>query len=221
MGVGVLMTATIGMCLLAAGFSPTADSHLRTNSWPDLLLARMQSNAATQDIAVVNQAAGGNRVLADGLGPSLLSRYTRDAVQRPGIKYVLIFEGVNDIGSASTDSSTQTRIGDQLISAFTQIANDSKKAGLKVFAATITPFSGSGQTYSNPTREATRQKVNGWILKSVGTLFDAAIDFDKIIRDPSKVDQLASIYDGGDHLHPNVAGYQAIADAFPLDIFEE
>ncbi|KAH8601758.1 SGNH hydrolase-type esterase domain-containing protein [Bisporella sp. PMI_857] len=186
------------------------------NRWPDLVLAKMQKSSLT-NIGVNNQAAGGNRVLADGLGPSLISRYKRDAITQAGVKYVMIFEGVNDIGTAGTDSGTQTNIGNQLISAFTQIAADAKKAGIAVFAATITPFSGSGQSYSNPTREATRQKVNTWI-KTSGT-FDAVVDFDQILRDPSTPSQLASKYNGGDYLHPNVAGYQALADAFPLDIF--
>lgn len=98
------------------------------NRWPDLVLAKMQKNQLTQ-IGVNNQAAGGNRVLADGLGPSLISRYTRDAITQAGVKYIMIFEGVNDIGSAGTDSGTQTTIGDQLIAAFTTIAADAKKAG--------------------------------------------------------------------------------------------
>jgi len=131
---------------------------------------------------------------------------------------VLIFEGVNDIGTAGTDSGTQTNVGNQLISAFKQIAADAKKLGLPVFAATITPFGGSGQSYSDPNRERTRNTVNNWILTS-GT-FDATIDFSKILGNPSTPSQLASKYDGGDHLHPNVAGYQYIADQFPLSIFK-
>jgi lysophospholipase L1-like esterase len=154
----------------------------------------MQENPATESIAVVNQAAGGNCVLQGGLGPTLLSRYTRDAIQQSGVKYVLIFEGVNDIGSAGTDQSTQTQIGDRLISAYTQIATDCKKAGIKVFIATITPFSGSGQSYSNPTRDATRQRINKWIMANSNTngskVFDAVIDFSKAVADPSKPDQL-------------------------------
>lgn len=131
----------------------------------------------------------------------------------------MIFEGVNDIGGAGTDSATQTNIGNQLISAFKQIAADCKKAGIPVFAATITPFCspGSEQSYSNPTREATRQKVNTFI-KAPGN-FDGFVDFDALVHDPNKVSQLASKYNGGDYLHPNAAGYAAIADGFPIDIF--
>ncbi|KFY18489.1 hypothetical protein V493_08574 [Pseudogymnoascus sp. VKM F-4281 (FW-2241)] len=188
----------------------------KNNRWPDLLLARMQKNQLAE-IGVNNQAAGGNRVLQDGLGPSLISRYKRDAIEQAGVKYIIIFEGVNDIGTAGTDQNSQTQVGDDLISAFTQIANDARAAGILVFAATITPFSGPGQSYSDPTRESTRQRVNTWFTSS--GLFDAVVDFDAIIRDPAIPSQLAPEYNGGDYLHPNVARYQAIADEFPLEIF--
>ncbi|OTA76571.1 hypothetical protein M434DRAFT_383377 [Hypoxylon sp. CO27-5] len=190
------------------------------NRWPDLLLARMQREGIT-NIAVCNQAAGGNAVLTGGLGPPLMQRYKRDLLTTAGVKYALIFEGVNDIGGASTDSGTQTRIGNSLISAFKTIANDAKAAGITVFGATITPFGGSGQSYSNPTRDQTRQTVNKWILSGGDGGFSAVIDFAKIVANPSNAANLAAQYDGGDHLHPNVAGYQAIADNFPLDIFNE
>lgn len=188
------------------------------NRWPDLVLAKMQKSGVA-NVGVDNQAAGGNTVLTGGLGPPLMQRYKRDLLQTAGVKYAIIFEGVNDIGGGSIDSSTQTRIGDQLISSFKQIASDAHKAGIAVFAATITPFGGNGQSYSNPTREATRQRVNNWILGGGDGSFDAAIDFAKILADPGNRANLASQYDSGDHLHPNPAGYQAIADAFPLTIF--
>lgn len=175
----------------------------------------MQTNGLT-NIGVCNQAAGGNRVLADGLGPSLISRYKRDALNQPGVKWVMIFEGVNDIGTAAANSGTQTQTANQLISAFTQIAKDAKALGLSVFAATITPFGNS--QYGDTSREAARQTVNNWI-KTSGT-FDAVVDFDKFIQNPSNPAQLASQYNSGDYLHPNVAGYQYIANQFPLDIFK-
>jgi len=178
--------------------------------------------AGITHISVNNQAAGGNTVLSGGLGPTLLSRYKRDAITQPGVKHVLIFEGVNDIGGGGTDSGTQTGIGNRLIDAYKQIAADCKKAGLKVYGATITPFGGSGQSYSNPTREQTRVRVNTWIMQNAGEgkTFDAAVDFGKIIGDAGAASQLGRAFDGGDHLHPNVAGYQAMADGFPLDIFK-
>ncbi|KAJ3494395.1 hypothetical protein NLJ89_g10816 [Agrocybe chaxingu] len=198
----------------------TVTMYLQQGHWPDLLLARLQKNGLT-NIAVCNQAAGGNRVLADGLGPSLISRYKRDALDQPGVKWVLIFEGVNDLGTGAANAGTQTQIANQLISAFKQIAADAKAKGLKVFGATITPFSAPGgasqQGYSDPTREAARQTVNNWILTS-GT-YDAVVDFAQFLSNPSTPSQLAPQYNGGDYLHPNVAGYQHLADMFPLEIF--
>jgi lysophospholipase L1-like esterase len=186
-------------------------------SWPDLLLARFQTANLTH-LSINNQAAGGNTVLSGGLGPTLLTRYKRDALQIAGVKYVLIFEGVNDIGSGGTDSGSQNGISTRLQQAFQQIAHDCAAAGIKTIGATITPFGGNGQSYSNPTREQTRVKVNEWILKS--KTFDATVDFAGIIGDAAVKSQLAGKFDGGDHLHPNVAGYQAMADGFPLDIFK-
>ncbi|KAL5328099.1 hypothetical protein ACEPPN_005807 [Leptodophora sp. 'Broadleaf-Isolate-01'] len=189
------------------------------NRWPDLILSKMVKSNISH-ISVNNQAAGGNRVLADGLGPSLISRYTRDAINQSGVKYVLLFIGVNDIGSASIDSGTQTQISNSLISAFKTIIADCKKNKLAIFGATITPFGGSGQSYSNPEREKSRKKINEWILsKEAG--FDAVVDFAKIVADPANVSQLKNAYDGGDHLHPNGAGYQAMADGFPIEIFKK
>ncbi|KAL2262520.1 hypothetical protein VTK26DRAFT_1100 [Humicola hyalothermophila] len=187
------------------------------NRWPDLLLARLQRAGITH-IGVNNQAAGGNAVLSGGLGPTLLSRYQRDALQVAGAKYVMVFEGVNDIGSGGADAGTQGGIGDRLQQAFEQIARDCHAAGLKTIAATITPFGGAGQAYSHPAREQTRVRVNEWILGSGA--FNETVDFAGILEDPNVKSQLAGQFDGGDHLHPNVAGFQAMADGFPLDLFE-
>lgn len=190
-----------------------------SRSWPDLLLAKMQKNFLTSNIAVVNQAAGGNRILADGLGPNAIGRIERDVLSQSGVGYAMIFEGVNDIGTADTTTETQKVVGDRLIQAFQQIATRVHALGIPIFAATITPFSGNStiQPYSHPARESTRQRVNQWIRSS--GVFDAVVDFDAFIRDPKTPSQLNPAYDSGDFLHPSVAGYQAIANAFPLDIF--
>lgn len=155
-------------------------------------------------------------MLQGGLGPPLLTRYNRDALSQQGVKYVFIFEGVNDIGPSATDSATQQRLGDSLISAYKQIVADCKKAGLVTIGATITPFAGSGQSYSNPAREQTRQRVNEWILEN-GT-FDHVVDFASFIGDG---DHLKAQFDGGDHLHPNVPGYQELANKFPVEILRK
>jgi len=195
----------------------------KNNRWPDLVLARMQKNPATSQISVNNQAAGGNRILADGLGPNALGRIDRDVISQSGVKYAMIFEGVNDIGVADATAEAQAVIGDRVIAAFKQIVTRVHAAGIPIFAATITPFSApanesSIQPYSSPVREATRQRVNAWIRTS-GT-FDAVIDFDKVVADPAIPSQLSPTFNSGDFLHPNVAGYTAMAAAFPLDLFE-
>lgn len=180
----------------------------------------MQKNPATENIAVVNQAAGGNRILADGLGPNALGRIDRDVLAQSGVKYAMIFEGVNDIGVADPTPEAQQAIGDQLIWAFKQIAERVHAFNIPLYAATITPFSGNAtiQPYSNPVRETTRQRINEFIRTS-GT-FDAVVDFDKVVADPEQPDMLNPEFDSGDFLHPNVAGYTAMANAFPLDIFK-
>ena len=178
--------------------------------------------AGIDDVAVVNQAAGGNAVLSGGLGPPLIERYGRDLLGTAGARYALVFEGVNDIGAAANDTTTQERIASDLIQAFRAIAVDARDAGITtVFGATITPFTGEDQAYSGTARESARRVVNDWILGagSYDHDFDAAVDFAAVLADPDDPSVLATEYDGGDHLHPNVAGYQALADAFPLEIF--
>lgn len=170
---------------------------------------------------MLNQAAGGNRILADGLGPNVLARIDRDVLSHSGVKYALIFEGVNDIGTAPATAEAQQAVGDRLLWAYAQIATRVRAHQLPLFGATITPFSAPSnvtiQPYSDPLREATRQRVNAWIRMS-GT-FDAVVDFDEMLRDPSVPSQLNPKYDSGDYLHPNPAGYQALADGFPLSLF--
>ncbi|KAJ5502807.1 Extracellular GDSL-like lipase/acylhydrolase [Penicillium fimorum] len=191
--------------------------------WPDLLLARMQKHKAMSNIAILNQAAGGNRILQDGLGPNVISRLDRDVLAQSGVRYAMIFEGVNDIGVADSDAATQAEIEKKLVAAYQQIATRVHALGIPIFGATITPFGSSPssdyvQPYSSTVRERTRQRINKFIRES--GVFDAVLDFDRALRDPHAQSQLLEKYDSGDHLHPNVAGYQALADYFPLGIFE-
>ena len=189
--------------------------------WPDLVLRKMQNNSATSNIGVFNQAAGGNRILADGLGPNTLGRVDRDILAQSGVKYAMIFEGVNDIGVEPTDAEAQQIIGDRLIQAFEQIITRIHTFGIPMFGATITPFgcqNTSIQPYADPTREQTRNRVNDWIMNS--GKFDYVLDFASVVADPNNSTQLDPKYNSGDCLHPNVAGYQAIADYFPIEIFQ-
>ncbi|OQD70865.1 hypothetical protein PENPOL_c001G01199 [Penicillium polonicum] len=191
--------------------------------WPDLLLARMEQHKPTSNIAILNQAAGGNRILQDGLGPNVISRLDRDVLAQPGVQYAMIFEGVNDIGLADSDAATQAELEKNLVAAYKQIATRVHALGIPIFGATITPFGSSAtsdyvQPYSSTERERTRQRINEFIRQS--DVFDAVLDFDRVLRDPDAPSQLLEKYDSGDHLHPNVAGYQALADYFPLGVFE-
>ncbi|KAF3931285.1 hypothetical protein ABW19_dt0206219 [Dactylella cylindrospora] len=192
------------------------------NRWPDLLLKNMQKKHFTRQISVVNQAAGGNRVLYDGLGPNAQGRIDRDVLAQSGVKYAMIFEGVNDIGTAPATTAAQEAVYQRLVLAFQQIATRLHTFKIPVFAATITPFGSPNpalQPYSAPEREVTRLRINEWIRKS--KVFDAVVDFDALLRDPKNATQLNPIYDSGDQLHPSVQGYQYIADKFPLDLFDK
>lgn len=190
--------------------------------WPDNLVRRLQADNATdleKHIAVINQAAGGNRVLADGLGPNAFGRVDRDVLAQSGVTYAMIFEGVNDIGTAATDVASQQTVGDRLLAAYQQIIAQVHAKGLPIFGATITPFGGDGQAYSDPQREATRQRVNAWIRDS--GRFDGVVDFDAAVRDAANATILNPAFDSGDHLHLNPEGYRAMADAVDLSLFEQ
>jgi lysophospholipase L1-like esterase len=203
------------------GRGSTTDAN---NRWPDLLFDRMQAapSPVIRSISYGNVAAGGNRLLDDGNGPNALARFTRDVVAHSGVKYAMIFEGVNDIGTTSNDTTSQAIIGEQIIFVFQQMITRAHAMGIPMFGATITPFSAPNSTiqvYSDPIRERTRQSVNAWIRAEAH--FDGVVDFDAVVRDPEVEGQLAPEYNSGDYLHPNVLGYEAMAAAFPLGLFEE
>ncbi|KAH8177748.1 GDSL-like lipase/Acylhydrolase family protein [Sarocladium implicatum] len=186
--------------------------------WPDQLIDRFQNNSATKNVAIVNQAAGGNRLLADGLGPNALGRIDRDVISHAGARYAVIYNGVNDIGVAATDEASQQAIGDRIVQAYDQMIYRLHRHGIAVYGATITPFTGPGQVYGDPNREVTRQRVNEWIRES--GKFDAVFDFDEVIRDPDQPDMLLPAYDSGDYLHPNPEGFKAMAESIDLSLFE-
>jgi lysophospholipase L1-like esterase len=195
----------------------------QNNRWPDLLFRRLQKSPATKYISFGNLAAGGNRILADGLGPNAFGRIDRDVLAHPGVRYSMIFEGVNDIGTGATTKEAQSAIYDAITQAYEQMVTLIHAHGIPVFAATITPFGAPSnvtiQPYSDPEREITRQRINKFIRES-GT-FDAVVDFDKLLANPEIPSQLNPLYDSGDYLHPSVAGYQYLADQFPVNLFNE
>nr|WP_240957157.1 SGNH/GDSL hydrolase family protein [Streptomyces chilikensis] len=182
--------------------------------WPDQLHRRLLRSPATAHVAVLNEAAGGNRVLRDGLGPNVLARLDRDVLVRSGARWALVFEGVNDLGTAEATAPAQKAVADDLIAAYRQIVARAHAEGIAVHGATLTPFGGN-EMYDDPDghREAARKRVNDWIRHS--GVFDAVVDFDRAVRDPRDPAALLPAYDTGDHLHLNPAGYGALADAVP------
>ncbi|MFG3015058.1 GDSL-type esterase/lipase family protein [Streptomyces cinerochromogenes] len=186
--------------------------------WPDQFYDRLHSSPATADIAVLNQAAGGNRVLNDGLGPNVLARLDRDVLSRSGVAWLILFEGVNDIGTADATPEAQRAAADDLIAGYRQIVVRAHAQGIRVYGATITPFGGNTQ-YDDPAgeREAARQRVNAWI-RTPGH-FDAVIDFDRAVRDPDAPDRLLPALHVGDWLHLNPEGYRVLAAAVPEELF--
>jgi lysophospholipase L1-like esterase len=169
-------------------------------------------------VAVLNQAAGGNRVLNDGLGPNALARLDRDVLAVSGVRWLLVFEGINDIGTAEATAVAQKQLAADLIAGYEQIIVRAHAQGLRVYGATLLPFGGN-TLYDEPTgvREETRQDVNDWIRTS--GRFDAVIDFDAVVRDPADPRRLLPAADVGDHLHLNPTGYRMLADAVPARLF--
>ncbi|PON26670.1 GDSL-like Lipase/Acylhydrolase [Trichoderma gamsii] len=198
--------------------------------WPDILFRRLQASTSKiyTSLAIVNQAAGGNRMMDYGLGPSVLSRLDRDIISLSGVSSVLLFEGVNDIGMAPADSYSQENLSNRLVAAYKQVATRLRAHGVAVFAATLTPFNlpldikehenAPATSYCDPVRESTRQVINNWIRTS--GIFDAVVDFDEILRDPADHSLLKREYDSGDGLHPNQSAFYAMADYFPIHVFE-
>jgi lysophospholipase L1-like esterase len=186
--------------------------------WPDNLGRRLQATEDLDHVAVVNHGIGGNRLLRDGLGPSALARLDRDVIAQPGVRWLIVFEGVNDIGTRAglKEEGSSADVAGDIIAAYEQIIVRAHTHGIRVYGATLLPFGGH-QGYDTPEGEADRQRVNEWIRTS--GRFDAVIDFDAITRDPEQPLRLSEAVDGGDHLHPSAAGYRIMADAIDLDLF--
>jgi lysophospholipase L1-like esterase len=201
------------------------DGHATTTNgndrWTDDLAQRLQTSPTTRNIGVLNEGIGGNRILRDGLGPNALARFDRDVLAQAGARWVIVLEGINDLGTLTKDGpvppADHQALVQQIIGAYEQMVLRAHAHGLKVIGGTLTPFVGGGYYHPGPESEADRQAVNAWI-RTPGH-FDAVVDFDQVIRDPAVPERMQPKYDSGDHLHPSVAGYHAMADAIPLTLF--
>ena len=210
--------------IVALGDSIT-DGHATTtngnNRWTDALAERLQADPSTSHISVLNEGTGGNHLLTDGLGPNALARFDRDVIAQAGVRWVIVLEGINDIGRLSRESGTpeseHRELVHEIIAAYQQMIARAQAHGMMAIGGTITPFAGSGYYHPASASEEDRTEINQWI-RAPGN-FDAVVDFDEVIRDPAHPDRILPAYDSGDHLHPSPAGYQAMADAVPLSLF--
>ncbi len=185
-----------------------AGSTTETNRrYPDVLEGLAAQLSKTMYVAMLNAGIGGNRLLADGVGPVVAQRLDRDVLSQPGARTVILLEGINDIGGTRGAASAQ-----ELIAALTAIAARAHGKGMRIYGGTLTPFQGAG--YYTDAGEQTRQQVNAFLRSN--TVFDGVIDFDKALADPAHPAQMLAKYDRGDHLHPSDMGYAAMAGAVSL-----
>jgi len=196
------------------GYGVQPNTNLR---WTDALMTRLKG----RNIGVLNLGIGGNRVLLDGLGPNALARFERDVLSQAGVTHVIVLEGVNDLGTLTREApaapEAHKALVEQVTAGYRQMIDRAHARGIKVIGATILPYSGSAYYHPGPESEADRQAINAFI-RAPGN-FDGVIDWDKALRDPAKPTHLLPAYDN-DGLHPNLAGYKAMADAVPLSLFE-
>jgi lysophospholipase L1-like esterase len=221
---GIDVTATPKAASIVVLGDSITDGHGATTNgndrWTDVLARRLQGNAKLRNFSVLNEGIGGNHLLTDGLGPNALARFDRDVLAQAGVRYLIVLEGVNDLGGlARTKEVTAEEHAvfvQRVLAAYEQIIARAHAHGLHVIGATILPYVGSNYYHPGPLSERDRQTVNAWIR----THFDGVIDFDEITRDPANPDHLLPGFDSGDHLHPSPAGYAAMANGFSLSIFK-
>ena len=203
--------------IVAFGDSITdgARSDTETNhSWPALLGARLAANRATAQIGVANMGIGGNRVLRDITGASALARFDRDVLSQSGVKWVMILEGINDIGHA-VGKPDEAVTAEELIAGHKMLIEMAHAHGIRAIGCTLIPYEGAG--YSRENGEAVREALNTWIRTSGA--YDAVVDFEAATRDPANPKRIRPEFDPGDHLHPNNLGYEAMANAVDLSLF--
>ena len=197
----------------------TASTRNANRRWPNVLAERLKQEHGLEDVAVLDEGIGGNRVLNEQSGPSALSRFDRDVLGQNGVKYLLILEGINDIGRLANTRMLAPEddiTAQNLEHALTQIADRAHEHGIKVYAATLTPYGGAG--YYSEKGEQVRQEYNNWMRTS--NVFDGFIDFDKIATDPQNPGHFNPAFDSGDHLHPADAGYKAMGEGIDLKLFK-
>ena len=213
-----VMGADSAAAVVVLGNSITDGRGSGTNKqdrWPDELARRLQENSATCCVAVLNEGIGGNCVLRDCLGPSALSRFHHDVINQTKVRWLIILEGINDIGHVQGARDADGVVHD-LIAAYEQMIDSARARGIRVYGATLLPFAGS--FYDTPDRQSAWKRVNEWIRTSAR--FDAVIDLDAALRDPANPLHLLPAADSGDHLHPSETGHRMMGEAVDLRLFK-
>ena len=185
----------------------------QNDRWPDDLSRRLRGLTPASAVAVLNQGIGGNAVVSGGLGPTAVARFARDVLNQRGVRYLIVLEGVNDIG---TSGGTAQAIATNLITAFGSFIDMAHARSILVYGIPILPFGGN-TGYDTAEHQSARTMVNTWIRTS--GRFDSVIDLDAAVGDPQAPANLLPGYDSGDHLHLNPAGYQKMADTMDLALF--
>jgi lysophospholipase L1-like esterase len=165
-------------------------------------------------MGVLNGGIAGNKLLNDIIGPNSLSRFDRDALSQTGVTDVIVAMGNNDILFVFSPADVVSV--EQIIDGHRQLIQRAHSRGLRIYGGTLTPF--EGFFFSSPAKETMRQAVNAWIRTSGE--YDAVLDFDAVLRDPTVPTRLRSLYDSGDHLHPSDLGYAAMANSINLKLFK-
>jgi len=225
-GVDVEAPATVGAVVafgdsITDGARSTPDTNRR---WPNVLATRLLARHG-RELGVVDAGIGGNRILHDAqsnvaFGVNALARFDCDVLEQPGVKYVVILEGINDLGHAGSSApESETVSVEELIAGFEQLIEKAHERGVRIYGATLTPFEGTVfEGYFSAEKEVKRKALNEWIRTRKA--FDGVIDFDKVVQDPAHPDRVLPAYDCGDHLHPSDAGYKAMADSIDLSLFK-
>ncbi|PZU08159.1 SGNH/GDSL hydrolase family protein [Sphingomonas sp.] len=177
--------------------------------WPDVLSSRLAGRAG-----VANVGISGNRLLSMGTGQPALARLDRDVLGVPGARYLILFQGINDIGGSVRDRLPMPAPA-TIMAAYRQIISRAHARGIRVIGATLLPYRDA--FFYSPEGDAVRRAVNGWI-RSAGA-FDGVIDFEKALADPRSPDRLSPEFDSGDHIHPNAAGFRRMGAMIDLSLF--
>lgn len=175
------------------------------NRWTDFFAKTLQASETTSNLAVLNLGIGGNSVFYGGLSDPAVKRFDRDCLEQAGVKTIVVYEGINDLGGTNNDAEARAA---KIIECYKEFIRKAHQRGMKIYGATIAPYFGSFYDNGDFFREAARQTINKWIRES--GQFDGVIDFDSVLRDPANPSKMNPAYHCGDWLHPNPAGFEAM-----------